>query len=67
MTTDSPIVDSDAHEQRVALDREIRELTDHLAEVARTDRTAYAAERRKLIDLQAQRRDAYRREVGWNQ
>lgn len=59
------VVDQEAHEQRVALDAEIRELTDRLATM--TSPSERLAHHRGLMDLQklqVDRRAALRREVG---
>lgn len=63
MTADRPrIVDQEAHAERVALDAQIRALTDRLAAQARQGSNSGAKE---LLDLQRQRADAFRRETGW--
>ncbi|WP_416565086.1 hypothetical protein [Nocardia testacea] len=60
------IVDQAAHEERVALDVQIRELTDQLARMTSTsERLAHHQGLTQLRELQASRKAALRREVGW--
>ncbi|MEU3013368.1 hypothetical protein [Nocardia asteroides] len=67
MTADRPpIADQDAHDQRVHLDAQIRALTDKIRDEA--PRAALQDRQRDLVELrnlQAARRRAFRREVGW--
>ena len=67
MTADRPrIVDQAAHAERVALDAQIRTLSDQLATAARTARAQDTQDgAKRLLELKARRRDAFRRETGW--
>ncbi|WP_280273404.1 hypothetical protein [Nocardia wallacei] len=60
------IVDQAAHDERVALDQQIRTLTDKLqATPSSSDRIKYREDLHELRDLQERRKAAFRREVGW--
>ncbi|MFI5783944.1 hypothetical protein [Nocardia sp. NPDC051570] len=62
------IVDEDAHRERVSLDQQIRTLTDKLTIGERPNSLIeHHKGLLKLQDLQEKRRDAFRREVGWEE
>lgn len=61
------VVNQEAHERRVALDAEIRELTERLAKMtAPSERLTHHRGLLDLQRLQAERKAALRREVGMN-
>lgn len=62
------IVDEAAHADRVQLDAQIRALTDRLRSEVRTAKPQdHQRGLLDLQDLQAARRAAFRREVGWKE
>ncbi|WP_067565906.1 hypothetical protein [Nocardia acidivorans] len=61
------IADQSAHDLRVSLDQQIRVLTDQLSMGGTRNLEEHRQGLLKLQDLQDQRRDAFRREVGWEQ
>ncbi|MCU1647135.1 MAG: hypothetical protein JWN03_7410 [Nocardia sp.] len=68
MIDQPPVVDEAAHAERVSLDQQIRTLTEKLSMGGSSIRLE--EHRRgllKLQELQDQRREAFRREVGWEQ
>lgn len=61
-----PVVDEGAHAERVALDHQIRALTEKLSMGGSSIRLEeHRQGLLKLQELQDRRRDAFRREVGW--
>ncbi|WP_039828113.1 hypothetical protein [Nocardia testacea] len=60
------ILDQTGHEERVALDSQIAELTAQLQQMtSSSERTAHHQGLKQLRELQQQRKAAFRREVGW--